>query len=123
MPSTKSARKKPAVLKGGNHAMALAHPVASLLKDLSAPTRLQVLLALADGPECVSQICERMGRSQPELSHHLALLRASNVIVSHRQGSKTCYELSDLGAQVVDFTEKLREKVDLAPKPALTESE
>src|SRR5262249_40378780 len=54
---------------------------------------------------------------------HLALLRASNVIGSHRQGTKTCYELTDLGAQVVDFTEKLLDRVDPSPKPALTDSE
>src|SRR5579872_7484189 len=123
MPSTKTVRRKPAVMHGGKLAIAFAPQVALLLKQVSDPTRLQVLLALADGQKSTSQICERVGRSQPELSHHLALLRHAKVIDSHREGSKTYYELAELGAQVVDFTEKLLDKVDPSPKPTVTESE
>jgi hypothetical protein len=64
-----------------------------------------------------------VGRSQPELSHDLALLRVSKVVDSHREGNKKYYELTELGAWIADFTRRLLDEADPSPKPALTKSE
>src|SRR5438309_6008832 len=49
--------------------------VARLLSD---ETRLRILFLLAQQGEIhVSDLCERLGQSQPAVSHHLALLRVS----------------------------------------------
>src|SRR4051794_15116912 len=49
---------------------------AMLLKQAADPTRLQVLLLLAEQERNVSPLCADLGhQSQPAVSHHLALLR------------------------------------------------
>ena len=50
--------------------------VADLLKQVSDPTRLQILMLLAEKERNVSELCSDLGtQSQPAVSHHLALLR------------------------------------------------
>jgi DNA-binding transcriptional ArsR family regulator len=123
MPSTKSARKKTAGLDSGTPPVESAVRVASLLKQVGDPTRLQILLVLADGKKSPSRICERLGRTPVEISHNLALLRYSGFIHSHREGKRNHYELTELGESVIDFAQKLLDKADPSPKPTLSESE
>src|SRR6266446_8026605 len=55
--------------------------VAELLKQVSDPTRLQVLMLLAEKERNVSELCSDLGtQSQPAVSHHLALLRHGRLI-------------------------------------------
>ena len=68
-----------------------------LLKHVSDPTRLQVILILAEGEQHVGSLCEQLGQSQPAVSHHLALLRHGGVIAPRRQGKNNFYSLTDKG--------------------------
>jgi DNA-binding transcriptional ArsR family regulator len=78
-----------------------------LLKHVSDPTRLQVLLILAEGQRDVGTLCVDLGQSQPAVSHHLALLRHGGVIVPRRQGTKNFYGLTDTGRELVGVVQKL----------------
>lgn len=68
-----------------------------LLKHVSDPTRLQVILILADGERHVGALCEQLSQSQPAVSHHLALLRHGGVISPRRAGKNNFYSLTDSG--------------------------
>ena len=68
-----------------------------LLKHLSDPTRLQLILLLSEGEKHVGALCEQLNQSQPAVSHHLALLRHGNVIAPRRQGKNNYYNLTDTG--------------------------
>ncbi len=79
--------------------------VADLLKQVSDPTRLQVLMLLSEKERNVSELCSDLGtQSQPAVSHHLALLRHGRLIEPRRSGKHNFYGLTDAGrelAQVV----------------------
>jgi ArsR family transcriptional regulator, arsenate/arsenite/antimonite-responsive transcriptional repressor len=68
--------------------------VADLLKQVSDPTRLQVLMLLNEKERNVSELCADLGtQSQPAVSHHLALLRVSGLIESRREGKHNFYSV------------------------------
>ncbi len=80
--------------------------VADLLKQVSDPTRLQVLMLLNEKERNVSELCADLGtQSQPAVSHHLALLRHGRLIEPRRSGKHNFYGLTEAGrelAQVVN---------------------
>src|SRR3954452_6453147 len=80
--------------------------VVELLKQVSDPTRLQVLMLLSEKERNVSELCADLGtQSQPAVSHHLALLRHGRLIDPRRSGKHNFYALTEAGrelAHVVD---------------------
>jgi DNA-binding transcriptional ArsR family regulator len=77
--------------------------VADLLKQVSDPTRLQVLMLLSEKERNVSQLCSDLGtQSQPAVSHHLALLRHGRLIEPRRSGKHNFYGLTDAGRELAD---------------------
>jgi DNA-binding transcriptional ArsR family regulator len=92
--------------KGGKTA-ASARPaaeirrVADLLKQVSDPTRLQVLMLLHEKERNVSELCTDLGtQSQPAVSHHLALLRHGRLIEPRRSGKHNIYGLTEGGREL-----------------------
>ncbi len=71
-----------------------------LLKHVSDPTRLQVILILADGEQHVGALCTQLNQSQPAVSHHLALLRHGGIIAPRRQGKNNYYSLTSSGEEL-----------------------
>ncbi|WP_435016196.1 ArsR/SmtB family transcription factor [Tundrisphaera sp. TA3] len=68
--------------------------LAQVFKLLSDETRLRILLYLAQNSELhVTDLCTRLGQSQPAVSHHLALLRVSGLIESRREGKHNFYSV------------------------------
>jgi len=68
--------------------------VANVFKLLSDETRLRILTYLAQNKELhVTDLCERLGQSQPAVSHHLALLRVSGLIEPRREGKHNFYSV------------------------------
>lgn len=81
----------------------VARQASSLLKFVSDPTRLQVLMILAGGEHHVGALCDQLGQSQPAVSHHLALLRHGGVIVPRRAGKNNFYSLSESGRELAEI--------------------
>ena len=71
-PKSVGAKAKP---RGAEQRYHVARRASILLKHVSDPTRLQVILILADGERHVGALCSQLSQSQPAVSHHLALLR------------------------------------------------
>lgn len=69
----------------------------SLFKLLSDKTRLQILMALADGEKNVTALCASLKLPQPTVSHHLGLLRMTNVVGHRRDGKQVIYGLVGRG--------------------------
>ncbi len=68
--------------------------LAQVFKLLSDETRLRILFYLAQSTEIhVTDLCARLGQSQPAVSHHLALLRVSGLIESRREGKHNFYSV------------------------------
>src|SRR4051794_41281954 len=77
-----------------------AQRAAILLKQVSDPTRLQVILMLSEGEKHVGALCEVLNQSQPATSHHLALLRHGGIIAPRRQGKNNFYGLTESGEEL-----------------------
>jgi DNA-binding transcriptional ArsR family regulator len=69
---------------------------------LSDKTRLNILLLLRDGEKNVTTLCELLALPQPTVSHHLGLLRLSNLIDNRRAGKQVFYGLSRRFAKEVE---------------------
>ena len=83
--------------KGVDQRFKQAQRASMLLKQVSDPTRLQVILMLADGEKHVGALSGELHQSQPAVSHHLALLRHGGIIAPRRQGKNNFYGLTDAG--------------------------
>ncbi|HEV3166334.1 MAG TPA: metalloregulator ArsR/SmtB family transcription factor [Isosphaeraceae bacterium] len=78
--------------------MAEARQAAILLKQVSEPTRVLVIMLLAEHEEMhVGALSEHLQQSQPATSHHLALLRHGGLIVPRRVGKNNYYGLTERG--------------------------
>ena len=78
-----------------------------LLKHVSDPTRLQVILILSEGERHVGALCDQLSQSQPAVSHHLALLRHGGIIAPRRQGKNNFYSLTEVGADLARVVQNL----------------
>jgi len=80
--------------------------LAQVFKLMSDETRLRILLYLAQAGELhVTDLCNKLGQSQPAVSHHLALLRVSGLIESRREGKHNFYSVraDHFGEMLVDL--------------------
>jgi len=68
---------------------------AECLKVLTHPVRIRVLQELRDGKKCVSELAERVGVAQANLSQHLSLLRNYGWIKREKKALYVYYSLSD----------------------------
>ena len=68
---------------------------ASAFNALAHPFRLKVLEKLRDGPCCVCKIIPYVGREQPTVSHHLAILRNAGIVRSEKHGTEVWYDVVD----------------------------
>jgi DNA-binding transcriptional ArsR family regulator len=102
---TKASAKKAA--KPADTRFQQARRASILLKHVSDPTRLQVILILAEGEQHVGALCAQLSQSQPAVSHHLALLRHGGIIAPRRQGKNNFYSLTDAGAELAKVVNTL----------------
>ena len=57
-------------------------------------TRLRILFHLSRNEELhVGALCEKLGQSQPAVSHHLSRLREAGVLTARRDGKQRFYRL------------------------------
>jgi DNA-binding transcriptional ArsR family regulator len=68
---------------------------AEVLRTLANPRRLEILHRLAGGPCEVGRLAELLAVSQPNVSQHLAVLRAAGLVEADRVGREVRYRLTD----------------------------
>lgn len=98
--SLKATVKASKAKKESDQRQKLAQRAAILLKQVSDPTRLQVILMLSAGEKHVGALCDELSQSQPAVSHHLALLRHGGIIAPRRVGKNNFYALTETGEQL-----------------------
>lgn len=69
-----------------------------LLRAAGEPTRLRLLVLLAQGEFNVKELTQILGQSQPRLSRHLKLLADARLIQRFQEGSSVFYRFADRGA-------------------------
>jgi DNA-binding transcriptional ArsR family regulator len=78
---------------GGSKGLEL-EPLAGLFRLLADKTRLNILMLLSQGERNVTSLCEELNLPQPTVSHHLGLLRMSNLIGNRRAGKQVFYGMN-----------------------------
>lgn len=68
---------------------------AELFKVLADPTRLRIINALILAEMCVCDIVALLDMTQPAVSHHLKVLRQTQLVKYRRDGKVVYYSLDD----------------------------
>jgi ArsR family transcriptional regulator len=68
---------------------------AHVCQALADPKRILILYALADKPQYVSELADRLDIPQPTVSRHLKVLRERSLVESERDGAAVYYSLTD----------------------------
>ena len=68
---------------------------AELFKVLADPTRLRIINALILAEMCVCDIAALFDMTQPAVSHHLKVLRQTQLVKYRREGRIVYYSLDD----------------------------
>ncbi len=66
-----------------------------LLRALSAPVRIAIVLQLLEHERCVHELVGALGVTQPLISQHLRVLKAAGVVSGQRNGREIMYRLVD----------------------------
>lgn len=69
--------------------------VSSLFKLLSDASRLRIFWLLCHYEVCGTELAAMVDMTPPAVSHHLRLLRSSNLLVSRRDGKEVHYRAAD----------------------------
>ena len=68
---------------------------AEIFQALAHPTRIAILDLLRDGDLTVGNVAERLGLEQANLSQHLAVLRAKQIVATRKAGNQVFYSVRD----------------------------
>jgi DNA-binding transcriptional ArsR family regulator len=68
---------------------------AQIFQALAHPTRIAIVEALHDGELSAGTLMERLQIEQANLSQHLAVLRARQVLVNRKVGNQVYYAVRD----------------------------
>lgn len=68
---------------------------AETVKTIANARRLEIIHVLAAGPCEVGRLAAEMGLSQPNVSQHLAVMRAAGIVEAEREGREVRYRLAD----------------------------
>ncbi len=71
-----------------------AEDVAEIVKAVAHPLRLRILAILSKGGENVTGLANRLGASQPDVSHQLSIMRTHGILVCEREGTVVRYGLA-----------------------------
>lgn len=72
----------------------LQSDITNVCKMLADSSRLRIVFYLLSEPELnVTELCDRLGQSQPAVSHHLALLKSAQILKVRRDGKHNYYSI------------------------------
>lgn len=74
----------------------------AFFRALAAPTRRDIVEALAEGPQQVSHLARRYQMSLPAVSQHLSVLIDCGVVISKRSGRNNLCSLNPNAMRVIE---------------------
>ena len=66
-----------------------------VLKALADPTRLKILEYLKNGERCICEIIPYTGKSQPNVSQHLKVLKTAGLVDVRKEGTRFLIKVSN----------------------------
>ncbi|MCA1671707.1 MAG: metalloregulator ArsR/SmtB family transcription factor [Actinobacteria bacterium] len=86
---------RPVPAPGATRPPAVLVAAGELLRALSAPVRIAIVLQLRDSARCVHELVDALGVAQPLISQHLRVLKSAGVVAGERHGREVVYRLVD----------------------------
>lgn len=68
---------------------------ADIFQALAHPTRIAIIELLEDGELSAGELIEKLGMEQANISQHLAVLRAKQLVVNRKAGNQVFYSVRD----------------------------
>ena len=65
-----------------------------VFKALADPTRLKILECIKDDEKCICEIIPYTGKSQPNVSQHLKVMKHAGIIDERKDGTKIMIKAS-----------------------------
>jgi ArsR family transcriptional regulator len=66
-----------------------------VFKALADPTRLKILECIKDGEKCICEVIPYTGKSQPNVSQHLKVLKIAGLVDERKEGTKILLKVSN----------------------------
>lgn len=66
-----------------------------IFQGLANPTRIAIFELLRDGEMSAGKLIEKLGIEQANVSQHLSVLRAKQIVVSRKVGNQVFYSIRD----------------------------
>ncbi len=85
--------------------------VSLILKEISSPARIRILLAIGTNEACVCHLEATLGMRQAYLSQHLMALRQAGILVTNRDGRFINYRLANI--QVLDVIKAASDSINI----------
>lgn len=80
----------------------------SMLKMVAEESRLKLLCILGNGEHCVTELMEHVDMSQSLISHHLADMKNSELVIDEKRGLRVYYKLTPRGKRILSLLEEVR---------------
>jgi DNA-binding transcriptional ArsR family regulator len=68
---------------------------ADIFQALGHPTRIAIIELLEDGELSAGALIEKLGMEQANISQHLAVLRAKQIVIYRKAGNQVFYSVRD----------------------------
>ena len=80
-----------------------------IFKALADPTRLKILECIENGEKCICEIIPYTGKSQPNVSQHLKVMKHAGIINERKDGTRIMIKVSDNKIfKIIDQVKKLK---------------
>ena len=80
-----------------------------VFKALADPTRLKILECIKDGEKCICEVIPYTGKSQPNVSQHLKVLKIAGLVDERRDGTRILLKASNKKIfDVIDSVKKMK---------------
>jgi ArsR family transcriptional regulator len=80
-----------------------------VFKALADPTRLKILECIKNGEKCICEVIPYTGKSQPNVSQHLKVLKIAGLVDERREGTRILLKASNKKIfDVIDSVKKLK---------------
>jgi DNA-binding transcriptional ArsR family regulator len=66
-----------------------------VFKALADPTRLKILECIKNGEKCICEVIPYTGKSQPNVSQHLKVLKTAGLIDERKEGTRILIKASN----------------------------
>ena len=80
-----------------------------VFKALADPTRLKIIECVENGEKCICEIIPYTGKSQPNVSQHLKVMKHAGIIDERKDGTKIMIKVSNRDIfSIIDQVKRLK---------------